>query len=305
MTGSAEIAVVTDLGSPTLQVIGVGFGRTGTNSLRDALERLGFTPIEKMGHCNAHPERFALWLEAARRKRAGEPIDWRPLFNGYRTTLEWPGLYFWRELVAAHPGAKVILTVRDPERWYDSVRATLFAIYQRRTASPVGRFLRGVLSWLDPMVGHRYRVHDETIWNGTFAGRFDDRERTIRLFEEHAREVRAKVPAGRLLIFDVKQGWEPLCAFLGVPVPTGEPFPHVNSAADWQRRPLRYYLTLAKAPLPALAMAVGGGLVGLTIEATRRRHDGASHRRKPLRGHAARRRAPCHAGAADRPLPWR
>ena len=276
MTASAATAIVTDLGSSTLQVIGVGFGRTGTNSLRDALDRLGFSPIEKMGHCNTHPERFSLWLEAARRKRAGEPIDWRPLFHGYRTTLEWPGVYFWRELVAAHPGAKVILTVRDPDRWYDSVRATLYAIYRRRTASRLGKLLRGILAWLDPTAGHRFRVHDETIWHGTFGGQFDDRERTTRLFAEHARQVEATVPPERLLIFDVEQGWEPLCAFLGVPAPAGEPFPHVNSAAEWQRRPLRYYLTLAKAPLPALGMAVAGGLTALLVAAVPR-----SRRRSP------------------------
>ena len=109
-----EKGVAAGVPSPTLEVIGAGLGRTGTLSLHAALERLGFAPCEHMTNCFAHPERFALWLEAARRKRAGEPIDWRPLFTGYRATVDWPGAYFWRELTAAHPEAKVILTVRDP-----------------------------------------------------------------------------------------------------------------------------------------------------------------------------------------------
>src|SRR5215207_5873218 len=126
--------------APTLQVIGAGFGRTGTASLRDAVERLGFGPCDHMRENFQHPERFRLWEAALRRTDAGEPIDWRPLLDGYRAITDWPGGYFWRELTAAHPQAKVILTVRDPERWYDSIRATVFALPDEQR-SAVGREL--------------------------------------------------------------------------------------------------------------------------------------------------------------------
>ena len=109
-----DTAVSTGIPAPTLQVIGAGFGRTGTASMREALVRLGFGPCDHMVENFEHQERFALWDEARRRKDAGEPIDWRPLLSGFQAIVDWPGAYFWEELTAAHPEAKVVLTVRDP-----------------------------------------------------------------------------------------------------------------------------------------------------------------------------------------------
>ena len=257
--------------SPTLEVIGAGLGRTGTLSLHAALERLGFAPCEHMTNCFANPDRFAHWLEAARRKRAGEPIDWRPLFAGYRATVDWPAVYFWRELIAAYPEAKVILTVRDPDRWYDSARTTIYAATQARNATPASRLLYGLVAWANPRAGRGFRTVKETVWDGTFGGRFGDRDEAIRIFEEHNREVEATVPAERLLVFDVKQGWEPLCAFLRVSVPAGEPFPHVNDAADFTRRQRDQYQHIARMLLPALGAAVAGGAAGLALGLSRRR----------------------------------
>ena len=138
------------IASPKLQVIGTGFGRTGTASLRDALVRLGFGPCDHMRENFEHPKRFPLWAEALRRKDAGEPIDWRPLLADFQAIVDWPGAYFWRELTATHPAAKVILTVRDPERWYNSIQATIFSLRDDQlpaepppapstTVSPTGR----------------------------------------------------------------------------------------------------------------------------------------------------------------------
>jgi Sulfotransferase domain len=260
MTGAPPVPA--GIPSPTLTVIGVGLGRTGTLSLHAALERLGFAPCEHMTNCFAHPERFALWLEALRRKQAGEPIDWRPLFSGFRATLDWPGAYFWRELVAAHPEARVILTVRAPERWYDSARATIYAASQARTATLASRLLYGLMALLDPRAGQGFRTVQETVWNGTFGGRFADREEAMNRFHQHNCDVEATVPPERLLVFDVKQGWEPLCAFLGVPVPAGEPFPHVNDAADFDRRQRGQYVTILRGLAPAL---LGVAAVGLLL----------------------------------------
>src|SRR5215213_4215627 len=121
-------SVPTGVPAPTLHLIGAGFGHTGTTSLREALIRLGFDPCDYMRGNLEHPERFTLWNEALRRKTAGEPIDWPPLLAGFQAIVDWPGAYFWRELTSAHPEAKVILTVRDPERWYDSIQATIFTL---------------------------------------------------------------------------------------------------------------------------------------------------------------------------------
>ena len=267
MTG--PIAVPAGIGSPTLRVIGAGLGRTGTLSLHAALEQLGLAPCEHMTNCFAHPDRFALWLEAARRKRAGEPIDWRPLFDGYRATVDWPGVYFWRELVAAHPAAQVILTVRDPERWYDSARRTIYAASQARTATLAARLLYGAVGFLDPPAGNGFRTVEETVWDGTFGGEFADRERALAIFAAHTAAVRETVSPERLLVFDVKQGWSPLCAFLGVPQPADEPFPHFNGAADFDRRQRDQYLFIARSLWPAGAAALVGGVAGLAIASAR------------------------------------
>ena len=198
--------------SPTLQVIGAGFGRTGTASMRDALVRLGFGPCDHMVENEEHPERFALWDEALRQKTADEPIDWRPLLTGFQAIVDWPGAYFWRELTTAHPEAKVVLTVRDPERWVDSISATIFAMSDEQLPE-----------------GSR-----DIIFTRTFNNRLTDRAFCLAVFARHVQAVRETIAPNRLLVFDVREGWEPLCAFLGVPVPENEPFPHVNDTAAFQ-----------------------------------------------------------------------
>jgi len=159
-----------------------------------------------------HPERFALWDEALRRKTAGEPIDWRPLLDGFRAIVDWPGAYFWRELTAAHPEAKVVLTVRDPERWYDSILATIFSLPDDQLPD-----------------GPR-----EIIFTRTFGGLLTDREQCQAVVAQHNKTVQESIAADRLLVYDVKDGWESLCAFLDVPVPEDEPFPRVNDTASFQ-----------------------------------------------------------------------
>jgi hypothetical protein len=195
-----------------LRVIGAGFGRTGTLSLREALVRLGVGPCGHMRENFEHPERFALWDEALRHKTAGEPIDWRPLLDGFQAIVDWPGAYFWREMIAAHPDAKVILTVRDPERWYDSIQATIFSLPDDQLPD-----------------GPR-----EIIFTRTFGGLLTDRVWCQAVVAQHNKTVQESIAADRLLVFDVKDGWESLCAFLDVPVPEGEPFPRVNDTASFQ-----------------------------------------------------------------------
>jgi hypothetical protein len=205
-------SVHADSTAPTLRVIGAGFGRTGTLSLRDALIRLGCGPCDHMRENFDHPERFTLWDEVLRRKNAGEPIDWRPLLSGFQAIVDWPGAYFWRELTAAHPDAKVILTVRDPDRWYDSIQATIFSL--RDDQLPEGP--------------------RDISFNRTFSGRLTDRAHCQAVFARHNQAVQEAISPDRLLVFDVKEGWEPLCAFLGVSVPGDEPFPRVNDTAAFQ-----------------------------------------------------------------------
>jgi Sulfotransferase domain len=158
----------------------------------------------------------------------------------------------------------VILTVRNPERWYDSARATIYATSQGRSATPAARLLYGLMARANPRAGRGFRTVQETVWDGTMEGRFEDRAAAIRIFEEHNREVIATIPPERLLVFDVKQGWQPLCAFLSVPVPAGEPFPHLNDSADFSHRQRDQYRHIVRMLLPALG-AVVAGAAGLIL----------------------------------------
>jgi hypothetical protein len=206
-----DTAVDAGIPAPTLQIIGAGLGRTGTLSMREALVRLGFGPCDHMVENFEHQERFALWDEALRHKNAGEPIDWQPLLTGFQSIVDWPGAYFWQELAAAHPEAKLFLTVRDPERWYDSISATIFTLQDDQLPE-----------------GPR-----DIIFNRTFNHRLTDGAHCQAVFARHVQAVREAIAPHRLLVFDVKEVWEPLCTFLGVPIPEHEPFPHVNDTAEF------------------------------------------------------------------------
>jgi hypothetical protein len=265
-------AVLTGIPAPALQVIGAGFGRTGTTSLRGALVRLGFDPCDHMEENFEHPERFVLWREAFQRKRARELIDWRPLLSDYRAIVDWPGAYFWRELTSAHPEAKVILTVRDADRWYASMLATIFNYRARvHDGDALPARVRLLLLRLG-MLGTRGGLQfiDDLIWQETFDGRFRERDHALRVFSEHNQAVQETIPTDKLLVFDVKQGWDPLCQFLGVPVPAGEPFPHLSDASSEQKVIRELCWDGARR---AGAIAAGGilGLLAITWQGRRTR----------------------------------
>lgn len=205
----------------TIEVIGAGFGRTGTTSLKAALERLGFVACHHMQEILRHPEQAQAWMAAYR----SEPVDWAALLDGYRATTDWPSCRFYRELMDEYPEAKVVLTVREPERWYESVRET---IYPLSTEAP-----RWFCRFIPPLHA-LLTLAKHNIWDGEFDGRFLDREHAIARFNAHIEEVQQTVPPERLLVYSVKQGWAPLCEFLDVEVPD-ESFPHLNEREMLQR----------------------------------------------------------------------
>ena len=205
-----------------IQVIGAGLGRTGTLSLKAALEELGFAKCYHMTEVLGAGTTAQTWDAATR----GERVDWDRLFAGYRATVDVPSCVFYRELFEKYPEAKVILTVRDPEPWYDSASQTL---YFARNAFPKWAAL------LNPRMRDFQRMIG-WLWDGMFRGRFEDRAFAIDVFNRHNEQVRRDVPADRLLVYEISQGWGPLCEFLGVPVPEGKPFPHVNDAAQFRAR---------------------------------------------------------------------
>jgi hypothetical protein len=210
-----------------VKVIGVGVGRTGTLSLKAALERLGFGPCFHGRHVLDHPDRLPLWQAAA----AGEPVDWAAVFEGYGSTVDWPGAAFWRPLTAAFPTAKVILTVRDAQRWYDSVSSTIYRMFGDGPADDQVTEARDTVPGLDIFTA----FHRQMIWDGFFGGRFADRAHAIRVYEEHNAAVRDAIPPHRLLTIAPDAGWAPLCSFLDVAVPA-EPYPHLNDPEQFWAR---------------------------------------------------------------------
>jgi hypothetical protein len=200
-----------------MRIIGAGWGRTGTTSVKAALERLGARPCLHMTEMWAHPELAAVW----NRHRDGAALDWRVELAGWEATVDWPGAAVWPELARLWPSAPVLLTVRDPQSWYDSVRATIHPATEPHLeiGPPAVRTLM-----------------TETVWDDCFGGwhRALDPELAIAAFAAHNQSVRSACPPARLVEWQTGDGWEPLCAALGVEVPD-EPFPHLNDRASWSR----------------------------------------------------------------------
>lgn len=215
-----------------MKVIGAGFGRTGTASLQSALEELGFGPCYHMYEVFEHPQHADFW-EAAWR---GEPVAWDEVLGSYEATVDWPACTFYEQLMERHQDAKVLLSVRDPEQWYESTRNTVYKLTKLSGRSPFSRVGLALLSLLKfgTFTIRPLQIAEEIAVQGTFGGRFEDKRYAIEVFNRHNEEVRQRVPEERLLIYEVKEGWGPLCEFLGVEEPD-KPFPHRNDTAEVQR----------------------------------------------------------------------
>lgn len=200
----------------SLSVIGAGFGRTGTLALKCALEKLGYGKCYHMLEIQAHPEYTPLWSAVI----AGESYDWDRIFSGYGAAVDWPVCSFWRELVEFYPQAKVVLTTRDPDRWYESVLGTIHRSLQD-------------LESADKVTRQRRLMARKIVMEQTFDNRFEDRAHAIAVFRQHIREVQETVAADRLLTYEVSEGWGPLCEFLACPEPS-EPFPRTNTKEEFR-----------------------------------------------------------------------
>jgi hypothetical protein len=193
-----------------LKVVGAGVGRTGTASLKLALEQLLGGRCHHMLEVLGDPAQAPGWIEAI----DGRDVDWQALLGEYVALVDWPGASFWREISAANPDALVLLSTRDPDAWYRSASNTIFNVFDRPPP--------GLEEWFA-------KVHE------MFAQRFSDdlgnATAMIDAFERHNAEVRAGVPAAQLLEWTPSDGWEPICERLGVTVPD-EPFPATNSTNE-------------------------------------------------------------------------
>ena len=195
-----------------LKVVGAGVGRTGTHSLKVALEQLLGGTCHHMIEVFAHPDEVAVWTAAI----DGQDIDWGELMQPYVALVDWPGASFWPELAAANPDALVLLSVRDPDQWYTSCMNTIFG--------GIRSMAGGGDEWMSAML----RLFAER-----FSDKIEDRDAMIAAFERHNDAVRKAIPADRLLEWSTADGWGPICERLGVPVPS-EPFPVTNTTAEFR-----------------------------------------------------------------------
>ena len=201
----------------SLMVIGAGVGRTGTYSLKLAINQIGLGPCHHMEEVlHNMPAQVPLWSAAA----SGQP-EWSRIFSGYQSTVDWPSACFFRELSKAYPAARFVLTLRDPERWADSFSATIYKLLGSMDQAPQEK-----QAWL--------KMASEVIAMTGFPPGLN-RDELAQAFISHNNAVKEAIPARRLLEFEVKDGWQPLCDFLEVPVPTTD-FPRTNHREEfWDR----------------------------------------------------------------------
>lgn len=196
-----------------LEIIGAGFGRTGTYSLKAALERLGFGPCHHMSEVIGDPAQVRLWTQAAE----GRP-DYGRIFSGYRAAVDFPASAYWQDVLATTPGAKVILSDRDPEDWYGSFSQTILPLILDRASWPDGR-----RDWFEMV---------EKVVIGKALGGRTDRNGILAAYRANTQAVRELANQGRALVFSARDSWEPLCRFLGVAVPD-DPYPRTNARAEF------------------------------------------------------------------------
>lgn len=195
-----------------LRVVGAGVGRTGSHSLKLALEQLLGGTCHHMVEVFGHPEEVPVWIDAI----DGRPVDWDALMQDYKAQVDWPGASFWPELSAANPDALVILSVRDPDAWFTSCTNTIFG------------GMRQMLEQGDAWMAAILRLFAER-----FDDRVDDRDAMVAAFERHNEAVREGVPRQRLLEWTTADGWDPICDRLGLPIPDA-PFPVTNTTAEFR-----------------------------------------------------------------------
>lgn len=197
----------------TLKIIGAGFGRTATLSLKHALERIGFEPCHHMSEVIGSAAQTALWSDVA----AGRP-DYDAIFRNYQSAVDFPTSAYWQDVLAAYPHAKVVLTLRDPDEWYESFSQTILPIILDKTNWP-----EAATPW--------FRMIEKVIIGKALGGR-TDKEGILAAYRENEATVRALARTGQALVFQPRDGWQALCAFLGVEVPA-EPYPKSNERKEF------------------------------------------------------------------------
>ena len=213
-----------------LKVIGTGLGRTGTYSLKLALEHLGFGKCFHMLELFQKPEKIRYFRNAEK----GYDVNWEDVFSNYCSVVDYPAARYFRQITAAFPEARIIHTYRDPEEWYDSAMQTIFWVNRMPVSmyAKFGMYLpfrREIRRRLPVLIYNRKLMYLE------FGRKLSNKAEVISYYEKHTERVIREIPEEKLLVFDSKDGWEPLCKFLGVSIPETQ-YPHFNKRPDFKNK---------------------------------------------------------------------
>jgi hypothetical protein len=214
----------------SIKIIGAGLPRTGTNTLKQCLEQLGHKHVYHMKELLVHPEKLHYWKTL---DETGD-TDWAGLYEGYDGTVDFPGYPWYKEHMKKYPDAKVIMTVRDFESWYKSVDSTVFRAGPQTPFEKIKMIGKLLFSARARNVVKCIKWFKKVFFAEQLQGRFGDKEFAKKFWEDHITDVKASVPEDNLLIYDVRDGWGPLCKFLGVEEPS-EPLPHLNKKENFKK----------------------------------------------------------------------
>lgn len=212
-----------------IKIIGAGFPRTGTTTLKECLEVLGYSKTYHMKELLVNPDMLPHWLQL---EETGS-MNWDELYDGYEATVDFPGYPWYKEHLKKYPDAKVILTVRSFDPWWTSAYSTIYQAGPQNLPQKLAMMLKLATNPRLRKVIKCIKFVKRVFWGKQFQGKFLDKEFAKKIFYQHIEEVKAAVPADQLLVYDVKEGWEPLCKFLGKPVPKGD-VPHLNKKENFK-----------------------------------------------------------------------
>lgn len=213
----------------SIKIIGAGLPRTGTNTLKQSLEMLGISKTYHMKELIVNPDDLHHWLTL----EAGETPDWDDLYDGFQASVDFPCYPWYKEHMARYPNAKVIMTVRPFEPWYNSVKSTIWTAGPQTVFEKLAMLLKLLFNPRLRKVIQCVKLSKRNIFEKHWQGRFEDKQFAEQVFNQHMEDVKANVPAGKLLIYDVRDGWGPLCEFLDVPQPD-EALPHLNKRENFK-----------------------------------------------------------------------
>ncbi|CAN5195076.1 sulfotransferase family protein [soil metagenome] len=213
----------------SIKIIGAGLPRTGTNTLKASLEKLGYSKTYHMKELLDHPENLHYWLTL---QKTGS-TNWDELYNGYQATVDFPAYPWYKEHMNRYPEAKVILTVRPFEKWYTSLHSTIWQAGPQTIGQKLSMISKLMFNSRLRSVIKCVKFAKSSIFEKHLQGKFADKTFAEEVFNKHIEDVEASVPADKLLVYDVRDGWEPLCRFLNVPQPS-EPLPHLNKKENFK-----------------------------------------------------------------------